>query len=133
MKANAPREWMPLYVRAGSIVPTGPVTQWTGEQPDAPIVLHVFTGADGSFSLYEDDGLSPGYKKGEFARVPVKWDEAKGVLTIGAREGSYPNMPGKRAVSVRFYGPGAAAAPDFSENSAISLVYKGDQLVVKRP
>ena len=133
VKANAPREWMPLFVRAGSIVPTGPATQWTGEQPDGPIVLHVFTGADGSFSLYEDDGLSPGYKKGEFARVPVKWDDAKGVLTIGAREGGYPHMPGKRAVSVRFYGPGAATAPDFSENGAISLVYTGKELVVRRP
>ena len=133
VKADAPRERMPLFVRAGSIVPTGPVMQWTGEQLDGPIVLHVFTGADGNFSLYEDDGLSPGYKKGEFARVPVKWDEASGTLTIGARQGSYPNMPGKRAVSVRFHAPDAAVAPDFSENSAISLVYTGKELVVKRP
>ena len=133
VKAAAPREWMPLFVRAGSIVPTGPVIQWTGEQPDGPIVLHVFTGANGSFSMYEDDGLSPGYKKGQFARVPVKWDEASGTLTIGAREGSYPNMPGKRGVSVRFYGPGAAVAPDFSENGAISLVYTGKEMVVRRP
>lgn len=132
VKAAAPRERMPLFVRAGSIVPTGPAMQWTGEQPDGPIVLHVFTGADGSFSLYEDDGLSPGYKKGEFARVPVKWDDASGTLTIGARQGGYPGMPGKRAVSVRFYGRGKAVAPDFSENSAISLVYTGKELVVRR-
>ena len=132
IKANAPRESMPLYVRAGSIVPTGPAIQWTGEQPDGPIVLHVFTGADGSFSLYQDDGLSPGYKKGEFARVPIKWDEASGTLTIGERQGSYPGMPGKRAISVRFYGRDKAVAPDFSENPAISLVYTGKELVVKR-
>lgn len=130
--SDAPRERMPLYVRAGSIIPTGPAVQWTGEQPDGPIVLHVYTGANGEFSIYEDDGLSPGYKKGEFARVPVKWDQATGLLTIGAREGSYPGMPGKRAISVRFYGPNKAVAPDFSENEAVSLVYTGKQLVVRR-
>lgn len=132
LKADAPREQMPLFVRAGSIVPTGPAMQWTGEQPDGPIVLHVFTGANGEFSLYQDDGLSPGYKKGEFARIPVKWDEASGTLTIGARQGGYPGMPGQRAVSVRFYGKTTATAPDFTENSAISLVYSGKELVVKR-
>jgi alpha-D-xyloside xylohydrolase len=131
--APAPREQMPLYVRAGSIVPTGPAVQWTGEQPDGEIVLHVFTGADGSFSLYEDDGVSPGYKKGEFARVPVQWDEASGTLTIGAREGGYKNMPGRRALSVRFHTPGKAVAPDFTENPAMSYVYEGKPLTVKRP
>lgn len=131
--AAAPREWMPLFVRAGAIVPTGADVQWTGEQPDGPIVLHVFTGANGSFSLYEDDGTSPGYKSGKFARVPVKWDEASGTLTIGARQGEYPGMPGKRAVSVRFYAPGKASAPDFAENAATSLVYEGKEIIVRRP
>lgn len=132
IKADAPRERMPLFVRVGAIVPTGPAVQWTGEQPDGPIVLHVFTGADGNFSLYEDDGISPGYKSGKFARVPVRWDEASGTLTIGAREGSYPDMPGKRAISVRFHVPGKAEAPDFSENGAASFVYEGKEIVVRR-
>lgn len=133
LAAAAPREQMPLYVRAGSIVPTGAAVQWTGEQPDGPIVLHVFTGANGSFSLYEDDGLSPGYKQGKFARVPVSWDEASGTLTIGARQGSWDGMPGKRGVSVRFHVPGEAAVPDFSENAAASFVYDGSELKVRRP
>jgi alpha-D-xyloside xylohydrolase len=131
--AAAPREWMPLYVRAGAIVPSGPEVQWTGEQPDGPLVLHVFTGADGSFSLYADDGTTPGYKSGKFARVPVRWNEASGTLTIGAREGGFDGMPGKQAVSVRFYGPGEAIAPDFAENGALSYVYEGKEIVVKRP
>ena len=133
VKADAPRERMPLYVRAGSIIPTGPAVQWTGEQPDGPIVLHVYTGANGAFSLYEDDGLSPGYKQGKFARVPIRWDEAAGTLTIGAREGGYSNMPGKRAVSVRFHTPGRAEAADFSENGAASYVYDGKEITVRRP
>jgi alpha-D-xyloside xylohydrolase len=133
VKAAAPRESMPLFVRAGSIVPTGADVQYASEQPDGPIVLHVFTGADGSFSLYEDDGLSPGYKSGKFARVPVKWDEAKGLLTIGARKGGYPAMPGKRAISVRFYTSSLALKPDFGENPALSFVYEGKEIEVRRP
>lgn len=132
IKAAAPRERMPLFVRAGSIVPTGAAIQHVGEQPDGPIVLHVFTGADGSFSLYEDDGVSPGYKQGKFSRVPVKWDEGTGTLTIGSRAGGYEGMPGKRAISVRFYAPGRAVAPDFAE-SAQSFVYDGTAITVRRP
>lgn len=132
VKAAAPRERMPLFVRAGSIVPTGAAIQHVAEQPDGPIVLHVFTGADGSFSLYEDDGVSPGYKQGKFARIPVRWDEGTGTLSIGAREGGYDGMPGKRAISVRFYAPGRAVAPDFAE-SAQSLVYDGTAITVRRP
>jgi alpha-D-xyloside xylohydrolase len=132
VKAAAPRERMPLFVRAGSIVPTGAAIQHVAEQPDGPIVLHVFTGADGSFSLYEDDGVSPGYKQGKFARIPVRWDEGTGTLSIGAREGGYDGMPGKRAISVRFYAPGRAVAPDFAE-SAQSFVYDGTAITVRRP
>ena len=132
IQAAAPRERMPLFVRAGSIVPTGAAIQHVGEQPDGPIVLHVFTGADGSFSLYADDGVSPAYKQGKFARVPVMWNEATGTLTIGARQGGYDGMPGKRAISVRFYAPGQATAPDFAE-SAQSFVYEGKAITVRRP
>ncbi|KRC82296.1 TIM-barrel domain-containing protein [Sphingomonas sp. Root241] len=132
VEAAAPRERMPLFVRAGSIVPTGAAIQHVAEQPDGPIVLHVFTGADGSFSLYEDDGVSPSYKQGKFARIPVKWDEGAGTLTIGARQGDYQGMPGKRAISVRFYAPERAIAPDFAE-SAQSFVYDGTAITVRRP
>jgi len=131
--AAAPRERMPLFVRAGSIVPTGPAVQYTSEQPDGPLVLQVFTGADGSFALYQDDGASRGYLKGESARIPIKWDEKAGTLSIGAIEGSYPNMPKQRAIAVRFYTPGKAVAPNFEEEGAIQLVYDGKPVTVKRP
>ena len=54
---------MPLFVRAGSIIPTGPDLQYTGEKPADPITLYVYAGADGAFTLYEDDGLTYGYEK----------------------------------------------------------------------
>ena len=93
---------MPLFVRAGSIVPVGPEIQYTAEKPGAPITLLVFTGADGSFELYEDDGVSYGYERGEFARIPLRYDAAKDTLTIGARSGSYKGMPEKRTFRVRW-------------------------------
>ena len=68
---------MPLFVRAGSIVPTGPVLQYVDEKPDAPLTVVVYTGADGKFSLYEDDGRSYGYERGEFSRIPLSWNEAR--------------------------------------------------------
>ena len=130
--AAAPYERMPLFVRAGAIVPTGPDVQTTSEQPDGPIVLQVFTGANGTYSLYEDDGLTDSYAKGKFARIPIRWDERAGTLTIGARTGTYDGMAAKRSISVRFYGPKTSAAPDFTANPARSVVYDGRPVTIRR-
>ncbi|MBY8854593.1 DUF5110 domain-containing protein, partial [Saccharothrix sp. MB29] len=74
IEAAAPIERMPLFVRAGSIVPTGPVQEYVDQKPDAPLTVVVYTGANGQFSLYEDDGKGYGYEKGEFSRIPLSWD-----------------------------------------------------------
>jgi alpha-D-xyloside xylohydrolase len=87
IKADAPLSRMPLFVKAGSIVPTTVVQQYVGEQPDAPLTVVVYTGADGTFELYEDDGLSNGYARGAWSRIPMSYDNASGRLTIGARSG----------------------------------------------
>jgi alpha-D-xyloside xylohydrolase len=87
-------------VRAGSIVPFGPEQQWVGEKPADPVTLFVYAGADGTFSLYEDDGLSYAYERGGFSRIPITWDDASGKLTLGAREGSFPSMIAARDFQV---------------------------------
>src|SRR5688572_3092876 len=79
----APRERMPLLARAGAIVPLGREVQWTGEDPQGPLTIHVFAGADGAFALYEDQGEDMGYARGEFARILLKWDDASRTLAIG--------------------------------------------------
>ncbi len=112
VSAAAPLARMPLYVRAGSIVPVGPDVQYAAEKPAAPLTLLVFTGADGSFDYYEDDGVSYGYERGEFARIPLKYDAARGTLTIGVRAGSYQGMPEKRTFKVRWIKDGAKAPAD---------------------
>ena len=78
----------------------GPVVQWTGENPQGPLTVHVFTGADGVFSLYEDQGSDMGFARGEFARIPIAWNDAARRLTIGASEGRFPGMVDSRAITV---------------------------------
>jgi len=103
--ADAPYDRLPLYMRAGSIVPVGPERQYIGEQRDAPITLYVYAGANGHFSLYEDDGRSYGYERGELSRIPIDWNDATRTLTIGARAGSYPGMPASRTFAIVLVAP----------------------------
>ena len=129
--APAPIDRMPLYVRAGSIIPTGSEVQTTAQQPDGPIVLHVFTGADGTFTLFEDDGLSREYEKGAFAEVPLRWNEASRTLTIGARTGRFDGMTSKRAFSVRFHTPEHARPLDYAENPETRFIYDGREVTIQ--
>ncbi|MBN1608020.1 MAG: DUF4968 domain-containing protein, partial [Polyangiaceae bacterium] len=85
INAPAPYDAIPIHVRAGSIIPTGPELQYTDEKPADPIVLWVYAGADGQFSLYEDDGVTYGYEKGAFARIPIRWNDGARTLSIGKR------------------------------------------------
>jgi len=98
--APAPFDAIPVYVRAGSILPFGPDLQYIDEKPADPITLYVYAGADGAFTLYEDDGSTYGYERGAFTRIPLRWDDATKTLTIGRREGSFPGMLGDRTFRV---------------------------------
>jgi alpha-D-xyloside xylohydrolase len=98
--ADAPFDRLPLFMRAGSIVPVGPEQQYIGEQPNAPVTLYVYAGANGRFSLYEDDGRTYGYERGDFARIPIEWNDASRTRTIGARIGTYPGIPASRTFTV---------------------------------
>lgn len=125
--AAAPLARMPLFVRAGSIVPTGPAIQYTGEKPDAPITLDVYTGADGSFSLYRDAGTDYGYEQGHYSRVPLSYDEASHTLHIGARQGDGTGAPAKRQFVVHWVDGDASKAADQTveyDGSALQVVRK---------
>jgi alpha-D-xyloside xylohydrolase len=116
--ADAPLERMPVFVRAGSIVPNGAEQQYIGEKPDAPVTLSVFAGADGRFTLYEDDGRTYGYERGEFSRIPITWNEASKTLTIGARIGRYPGMPASRTFNAILTTPSAGAGQTITYTGA---------------
>jgi len=127
---SAPLDQLPLFVKAGAILPMGPVTQYVDEKPDAPLTINVYTGADGSYSLYEDDGVSNGYQKGKFTRIPFTYNDKTGELTIGARTGQYDGMAAARTFRVRFLKAGDKTT-DF-DAPAISVAYSGNAVKVKK-
>jgi len=130
--ADAPLARMPLFVRAGSILPVGPEVQYSGEAPDAPITLFVYTGADGHFDLYEDDGETYGYKTDEWSRIPISYDDASGELTIGTRVGEFAGMPGERQFDVRWINGPSNDATDFTAAPHASVNYSGNEVRVQR-
>lgn len=92
VQADAPIDRMPLYVRAGSVIPMTEGLQHAMEKNGEPVRIHVYPGADGVFTLYDDAGNDYSYEDGAYAQILLSYDDASGELTIGAREGSYPGM-----------------------------------------
>ena len=127
----APYDSMPVHVKAGSIIPTGPEIMYTDEKPADPIVLWVYAGADGSFTLYEDDGLTYGYEKGAFARIPIRWNDASRTLTIGKREGTFPGMQKQRTFEVVLVAKDKAVGFSFTPKADKTTKYDGAAIELK--
>jgi alpha-D-xyloside xylohydrolase len=123
---------MPLFVKEGSIIPVGPEIQYTGQKPGAPITLTIYTGKDGHFELYEDDGTTNGYARGEWSRIPLRYDEASGTLTIGARKGTFPGMVANRVFNLRWISGPTANAMKFNAKPDQSVRYNGEAVEVHR-
>lgn len=128
---HAPLSQIPLFVRAGAIIPTTVVQQFVDEKPDAPLTLLVFEGADGQFTLYDDDGVSNAYERGKFAKILLQYHDKSGVLTIGARNGTYDKMPLRREIRVRFIKAGMSASENLDAYDA-SIMYEGAMVSLKR-
>ena len=110
---------IPVFVRGGSILPYGPVLQYSEQQTDEPTEIRIYPGADAEFTLYEDDGYSNDYKDGKCSRIKLQWDDSNRELTIGARQGSYDNMPLERKFKVMLIG-----------GASQTVTYNGGQLTV---
>lgn len=111
---------MPVYVRAGSIVPFGPDVQFSNEKAWDNLELRVYPGADGSFTLYEDEGDGYNYELGQFTEIPFQWDDANRTLTIGERHGQYKGMSQQRLFLI--------VLPD---GSTKVVNYRGKEVTVK--
>jgi alpha-glucosidase/alpha-D-xyloside xylohydrolase len=92
---------LPLYVRAGTLLPLGPVKQFTDEEVDAPLTLQIYPGADGRFMVYEDDGISFAYRKGDWMGLDLHWADANKQLSIQLAEGSRMRPPLERKLDLR--------------------------------
>lgn len=121
LEAKADLETLPLFVRAGSIIPVGPDVQYADERPEAVIRLKVYPGKDAEFTLYEDEGDTYNYEAGAYSTIEMRWCESDRTLTIGGRTGSYDGMPGDRQFAVEIAGK--------SGQSIVS--YQGDPVVVR--
>ena len=95
-------ETMPLFVRAGTILPLGPVKQFSGERADEPLSITVYPGSDGEFLLYEDDGGSFNYRKGEWMGLAMTWKNAQRVLRLDLQKGSRMLPPLRREIAVKY-------------------------------
>ena len=105
LTADAPYERMPLYARAGQIVPMGPAIEYTAQDTADELIIHVYTGRNATFSLYEDEGTNYDYERGAFSRIPMQWSEAEQRFTLGEREGAFREMIPERDVTVRLITP----------------------------
>lgn len=128
----APIESMPIYVRAGSIIPMGPFIQYSTEKPADPIELRVYTGADGKFTIYEDENDNYNYEKGAYATIPITWDEEKQTLTIGKRQGSFPEMLQTRTFKIVWVREGHGIGLDEEGNADQTVNYDGRAVSVRR-
>jgi alpha-D-xyloside xylohydrolase len=130
ISAEAPRDRLPLYVRAGSIVPLGPDLEWSTEKPADPVELRIYRGADGEFTLYEDENDNYNYEKGIHATISFRWDDARQVLTIGDRQGEFPGMLASRTFCVVFVGEhhGTGIGPTANPDKVVQ--YSGKQMTV---
>ena len=91
---------VPMFVRAGSVLPLGPEMQWVGEKKWDNLELRIYPGADGQFVLYEDEGDNYNYEKGAYSVIQFSWNEKTHTLTIGDRQGSYPGMLQNRQFTI---------------------------------
>jgi alpha-D-xyloside xylohydrolase len=125
VSAAAALDAIPVYARGGSIIPVGPDLQYTSEKPADPITLYVYGGADGSFTLYEDQGTTNDYEKGAFATIPLRWTDATRTLTIGARSGTFTGMLTSRTFQIVLVTSGKAVGFSFSPIADKTVTYTG--------
>ncbi len=132
VEVPAPINEMPLFVRAGTILPMGPDIQWSAEKPADPIELRIYTGADVTFTLYEDENDNYNYEKGIYATIPIRWNETTQTLTIGKRQGSFPGMLKERTFRIVWVGKNHGTGVEAEERADQTITYHGDETIIKK-
>jgi len=125
-------ERTPVFIKAGSIIPTGPALQYTSEKAADPLTLNIYTGKDASFTLYEDEGINYNYEQGKFTEIPFSFNQATNTLTIGDRTGSFAGMLKSRTIYIKVVS--AAQAMPFAfdgKETGRKIEYKGKKIVIR--
>jgi alpha-D-xyloside xylohydrolase len=131
ISAPAPSDQIPVFVRAGSIIPYGPAMQYVAEKPSDPTTLYVYAGADGEFTLYEDEGTTFAYEKGGFTQISIRWEDSTKTLTIGKRTGAYDGMLRDRTFQVVLVSKAHPAGISLTPTPLKSAHYTGAEISVK--
>jgi alpha-D-xyloside xylohydrolase len=126
--AVVPLARIPIYVRAGSIIPMGPEVMYAAEKPADPIELRIYDGADGDFVLYEDENDNYNYEKGAYATIAIHWDNAKQELTLGARQGAFPGMLQNRTFKVVHVREDFGVGIESTDKPDSVIQYSGEQV-----
>jgi alpha-D-xyloside xylohydrolase len=130
IKADAAFETMPLYVRSGSIVPMGPFIQYATEKSD-PLEIRIYPGADGEFTLYEDQNDNYNYQKGIYSLISFKWNDAQKTLTIEDRQGQFPGMLQNRSFNIVLVSADTVNGVELNTKPSKKLNYSGKKLLLK--
>jgi len=111
---------LPLFVRAGALVPRGPVKQFADGKPDDPLSITIYPGVDGESSFYEDDGVSFNYERGEYMRMNMSWNDDRRELRLSLAEGSRMLQPSPRKIEIRIASTGEAQELLFTGTPAVA-------------
>jgi len=129
--AQAPIETIPLYIKAGSIVPMGSFLQYATEKPADVIELRIYPGADGKFVIYEDENDTYNYEKGQYATIDFQWNDKSKTLTVGDRKGNFKGMLNERKFNIVLVKPGVGTGVEISTIFDKSVTYSGKKILVK--
>jgi len=129
--AEAGIETMPLFVAAGSIIPMGPFVQYATEKPYDQLEIRVYKGADGSFTLYEDENDTYNYENGVYSTIDFKWENKANELTIEKCKGQYPGMLHTRTFNIVIVDETKGIGIETSKTFDKTVEYKGEKMVVK--
>lgn len=132
-KANkeTPIDIIPLYVKAGSIIPIGPAVQYAEEKKWDSLEVRVYPGANGKFVLYEDENDNYNYEKSIYSTVTLSWDNAKKTLSISDRKGSFPGMLQNRKFNIVLVGAGKGTGENTSSGVDKIVTYEGKRVTVR--
>jgi alpha-D-xyloside xylohydrolase len=131
IQADAPYTDIPILVKAGSILSCGPELHYTVEKPADPVRLYIYTGSDGSFSLYEDEGVNYNYEQGKFAIIPLLYNDTEHTLTIGERQGEFPGMLRTRTFEIVWIGQQKPSGLDFQVKPDAIVTYDGTRQTIR--
>ncbi len=131
VKADAPIDKIPLFVKAGSIIPMGPFLQYSTEKPANPIELRIYPGVDGQFTLYEDENDNYNYEKGVHATIGFDWNDKARTLTISDRKGEYPGMLKSRTFNIVLVTVNHGTGIEICSAPDRSITYLGKKLIVQ--